>query len=218
MKTHPPDRDVATPRFEKKGKAYVYVLPRAAEDHVKLGFSRDPFERFRTLHPRFHDFFDLQQGLLIEVDTIKEARRIERLLIERWPEHRAAAPFDVSAQAGGHTEWFRGINDAVVEFSRRVADRYGYTLHAPLSQWLSGRMSDYAGDLYDWSLRMFEIIEWQHSNVPSQARDGRYASVLRETLDAFRAVGMDTDSVLPRTVQRWYASQRSGAPYWAPPP
>ena len=174
----PSDRDVQIPRFAGRGKAYVYVLPRDGEDQIKLGFSRDPFERFRTLHPRFYAYFNLQQGLLIEVDTIREARRIERLLIERWPEHRASAPFDVSSHAGGHTEWFRGIGDEAAAFAQRVAERYGYTVYAPLQAWLRIRMCDYLENLYDWAQRLLEAIEWQACNMPEVTRDPGYASAL----------------------------------------
>lgn len=184
------------------------MLPCFGDDLVKLGFSRDPFERFRTLHPRFFTFFDLHQGLLIEVDSVKEARRIERLLIERWPEHRSSAPFDVSAQAGGHTEWFRGIGDASVEFAHRLADRYGYCVHAPLRQWLHGRMTEYSDELFDWSLRFFEIIDWQECNLPEYSRDGRYAAALGETLDAFFAVDVEIYRRLPVVVQAWYERHR----------
>lgn len=203
----PPGGEVAVPRFAARGKAYVYVLPRQGEEMIKLGFSRDPFDRFRTLHPRFHAYFDLQQGLLIEVDTIREARRIERLLIERWPEHRASAPFDVSSHAGGHTEWFRGIDGEVVEFAQRIAQRYGYTVHAPLQAWLRTRMLDYLENLYDWAERLHEAIEWQACNVPELSRDRRYETALRETLDAFSAMGVDTTARIPDGAQRWYARQ-----------
>lgn len=183
------------------------MLPRSGEDLVKLGFSRDPFERFRTLHPRFHTFFDLDQGLLVEVDSIKQARRIERLFIERWPEHQCSAPFEVSSQAGGCTEWFRGINEHTESFAQRIAERYGYPVHRPLKQWLHQRMSGYTDALFDWSLQLVEIIEWQECNVPEHARDGRYAVALKVTLDAFRAVGLYAQAGLPSAVQRWYSRQ-----------
>lgn len=201
-------QDVRIPRFERKGKAYVYVLPRSGEDLVKIGFSRDPFERFRTLHLHFYAFFDLQKGLLLEVDSIREARRMERLFIERWPEHRASAPFEVASHAGGHTEWFRGIEEYTDAFAHRVAERYGYCLHTPLQQWLKQRMSEYAEDLFDWSLRLLEIIDWQACNLPESSQDRKYADVLRDTLDAFCAVGVAIEKHVPCAVHRWYASQQ----------
>lgn len=201
------NREFQFPRFATRGKAYVYVLPRRGEDLVKLGFSRDPFERFRTLHPGFYRYFDLQRGLLVELDTVKEARRIERLLIERWPDHRTSAPLEVSPQAGGHTEWFRGIGDDVVPFAQRVADRYGYAIHAPLRHWLHGRMLDYADGLFDWAQRHFDVIEWQDCNLPMHSHDPRYALALEATLAAFEAVGVDVSGRVPMAVQDWYRNR-----------
>src|SRR5215472_5752189 len=92
-----------------RGRTFVYVLPLCGEDLTKLGFTHDPVQRFRSFHPRFFALFDLERGLLVETGRLREARRLERLLIERWPEHRAQAPLLVAEAAGGHTEWFRGI-------------------------------------------------------------------------------------------------------------
>ena len=41
------------PRFASRGRTFVYVLPCRDEDILKVGFSRDPLDRFRTLHRRF---------------------------------------------------------------------------------------------------------------------------------------------------------------------
>ncbi|MFC3650830.1 hypothetical protein ACFONN_04690 [Dyella humi] len=142
----------------------------------------------------------------METGRLRDARRLERLLIERWPEHRAAAPLLVSDTAGGHTEWFRGIGDEVGEFVRRTAERYGYTVHAPLSSWLRARFSERADQLYEWSLRMLEMIEWQVANLPPEARDLRYARALIDTLDACYAVGMPLGEWVPPVVLVWYAS------------
>lgn len=194
------------PRMAPRGRTYVYVLPSLGEDLTKVGFTQDPIQRFRHFHPRFFALFDLERGLLVETGRLRDARRLERLLIERWPEHRAAAPLLVSEAAGGHTEWFRGIGEAVGVFVQRNAERYGYTVHAPLSGWLRARFSERADQLYEWSLRLLEMIEWQAANVPPVARDPRYARALVDTLDACRAVGMPLDDLLPPAVLAWYAS------------
>lgn len=195
-----------SPRIAPRGRTFVYVLPSLGEDLTKVGFTQDPVQRFRTFHSRFFALFDLEQGLLVETGSLRDARRLERLLIERWPEHRAAAPLLVSDTAGGHTEWFRGIGEEVGPFVRRTAERYGYTLHAPLSGWLRARFSERADQLYEWSLRVLEMIEWQLANLPPEAHDPRYARTLIDTLDACRAVGMPLGDLLPPVVLAWYAS------------
>ncbi|WP_158628891.1 GIY-YIG nuclease family protein [Dyella choica] len=202
----PDDWDLPDP--ERSGRTFVYVLPSQGEDLTKLGFTQDPVQRFRSFHPRFFALFDLESGLLVETGRLRDARRLERLLIERWPDHRAPAPLLVAEAAGGHTEWFRGIGGEVDAFVRRTAERYGYALHAPLSAWLRARFSERADQLYEWSQRLLEMIEWQTANLPPEERNLRYAKALRDNLDACHAVGMNLHALLPARVMAWYASAR----------
>lgn len=190
----------------QRGRTFVYVLPSLGEDLTKVGFTQDPVQRFRSFHPRFFALFDLEQGMLVETGQLREARRVERLLIERWPQHRATAPLLVADAAGGHTEWFRGIEDEVEPFVRRMAERYGYVLHAPLSGWLRARFSERADRLYEWSRRLLETIEWQAATMPPEARDPRYARALLDTLDACSVVGMALGDLLSPDVLAWYAA------------
>lgn len=198
--------DWVLPDPAPRGRTFVYVLPSLGEDLTKIGFTQDPLRRFRSFHPRFFALFDLEQGLLVETGRLRDARRLERLLIERWPEHRASPPLLVAEAAGGHTEWFRGIGKELDAFVRRTADRYGHTLHAPLSIWLRGRFLERADQLYEWSQRVLDMIDWQAANLPMQMHDPRYARALRDNLDACHAVGMPLERLLPTGVAAWYAS------------
>lgn len=198
--------DLDVLRTARSGRTFVYVLPCQGEDLTKIGFTHDPIQRFRRFHPRFFTLFDLQQGMLIETGRLRDARRLERLLIERWPECKASAPLLVSAAAGGHTEWFRGIAGEVEALACRVAERYGYTVHAPLHSWLRVRFAEHADQLYEWSSRMLEMIEWQALNQPAATRDARYARALRDTLDACSAVAMDLAGLVPPKVLAWHQS------------
>jgi len=87
------------PRFASRGRTFVYVLPCRNEDILKVGFSRDPLDRMRTLHPRFFEFFDLDRALLIETDYLRDARRIERLFITTFADSQAPAPLVVRRSA-----------------------------------------------------------------------------------------------------------------------
>lgn len=206
MSEHEPAGDWDAPRSAKRGRMFVYVLPSLGEDLTKVGFTQDPVQRFRSFHPRFFALFDLEKGLLVETRQLRDARRLERLLIERWPDHRASAPLLVAEAAGGHTEWFRGIGDELDAFVRRTAERYDYMLHSPLSAWLHARFSERGDQLYEWAQRMLAMIQWQVANLPPEGRDPRYAGALIDTLDACRAVGMALDALLSVEVLAWYAS------------
>lgn len=192
---------------ERGSRTYVYVLPNLGEDLVKVGLTHDPFERFRAFHPRFYAYFDLDRGLLIETSQLREARRVERLFIERWPEHRAAAPTIVHEAAGGYTEWFRGIETMVPEFASRIAERYGYALHTPLKAWLKGELSEHADAFYQWSSTMLDDIQ-QKALYEPHLRDQRLESMLRDMLDMYAAMDFSLETLVPAAVLKWYAAKQ----------
>jgi len=197
-----------SPRRTHGGRTFVYVLRCEGEDLLKVGFTHDPVARFRTLHPKFYTFFDLNESLLVETETLKEARRLERLFIERWPEHRAPAPIEINPRAGGHSEWFRGVGDAITAVIERMAERYGHHVHAPLRDWLHHQFLERADLLFAWSERIYQIIDWQEQNQPIQMRDPVYANGLRNALRALEAVGINDEQWVPESVHRWYLAKR----------
>jgi len=196
--------EVAYPRFASRGRTFVYVLPRRDEDILKVGFSRDPLERLRTLHPRFFAFFDLDRALLIETDHLRDARRIERLFITTFADYRAPAPLVVPRAAAGHTEWYRGIYPMVATLGRRECETSALILHAPLSLWLRARFAEWSDRLFDWSARMLEMIEYERFNVPAEEQAGHGEKALGHVLDAYAALGLEVQPLLPRSVWSWY--------------
>ena len=193
-----PDR-----RTAHRGRTYVYVLPCHGEDLVKVGFSKNPAQRFQALDRRFYDHFDLDQGMLIETDYLKDARRIERLFIERWPACRASAPLAVSDAAGGHTEWFRGISVEVAAFGYHLAQRYGYSVHAPMRMWLHAYFAERADLLFSWSSALLERIEQQSLHMPAHACDPSYAIALSRGLDLYERLYFELPSLVPDDVLAW---------------
>ena len=91
IRTSPPE----TTRAPSEGACYLYVLPCAYEDLLKLGFSRQPLARMQALQPRWFEFFDLDRALLVETDTVREARRLELDFGRRLRAHGAPAPLTV---------------------------------------------------------------------------------------------------------------------------
>jgi hypothetical protein len=196
--------DAPYPRFATRGRAFVYVLPCRDEDLLKLGFSRDPFTRFSTLHRRFFTFFDLDRGLLVDAERVAAARRIERRLIESLPEHHAMAPLAVRAVAGGHTEWYRGAHAAVEGLLRRIAAEEGLCLREGLRPWLREHLMARADLLHDWSSRIVETLEWARHNAPDDPGRATLVRALLDTWDLFEAAGIDVGTLVPAPVRHWH--------------
>jgi hypothetical protein len=200
----PVSEELAYPRFASRGRTYVYVLPCRDEDILKVGFSRDPLQRLCTLHSRFFEFFDLERGLFIETDHLRDARRIERLFITTFADYRAPAPLVVPRSAGGHTEWYRGIYPLVEAMARDSCAAGGFVLHAPIGFWLRSRLAERSELLFGWSARMLDMVEFERFNVPAGEGNSRCENALREVLDAYVALGLDIRRWVPGFVDEWY--------------
>jgi len=193
--------EVGYPQFASRGRAYVYVLPCCDEDLLKLGFSRDPFTRFHTLHRRFYEFFDLDRGLLIEVDRVADARRIERRFIDTWIENRAPAPLVVREAAAGYTEWYRGIYPEITALAQQLAEDAGHTLHRPLRPWLRSLLEERSDWLYEGSASLLEQVEYERFHGDPQQPLQR---ALLDVLDMCRSIGLPLERRIPDRVLQWY--------------
>lgn len=195
--------DFVMPRTLGKGRTYVYMLPWREQDLLKVGYTRQPLVRLRSLHRRFFDVFDLERGLLLETERLAQARRVERDLIVRHATERSPAPLVVPDEAAGYSEWFRGVCPEVADELARVARRDGLVLH-PLRAWLHASFSDHADRLYEWSLRMLEAVQYEAFNVPAERQRGEAARSLRYAIDACEVVGLSLDRVFPESVLAWW--------------
>lgn len=198
--------DFLPPRTLGKGRSYVYMLPCRDQDLLKIGFSREPLERFRTLHRRFFDYFDLERGLLLEVEKVAQARAIERDILLRHAEERSPAPLVIADRAAGYSEWLRGVEPLVSARLHEFAARGGYPIHA-LRTWVRGMFEAQSDAFYDWSLKLLEAIEYEAFNVPAELATGQAMRALAYAMDACEAVGIDARSVFPGEVLAWRARQ-----------
>jgi hypothetical protein len=185
-------------RGPSRGRCYLYVLPCAYEDILKLGFSRDPLDRMQTLHPRWFEFFDIDRAFAIETDTVREARDLELGLGGVIAEHNAPAPLVVRRQAAGHTEWYRGAYD-VLEATARTLAAGGYLLHAPLRPWLRGALERENDRLYTWAEAMLSPDE-----LEQPAMRTLHQRIVRDALDARAALGLPVECWIPERVLAWY--------------
>ncbi len=185
-----------------EGLSYVYVVPCAYEDLLKLGFSRDPLARLQSLHPRYYEFFDLDRGFLVETDAVAEARSLELRLRRTLAEHNAPAPLTIRHAAGGHTEWYRGAYDALGAETERLAGQ-GSIVHRPLSEWLRTGLLAQRDLLFSRACALLEGVEGE-----PDALDRPDMSAIRQgaldTFDAYRRLGLPLQDCLPPALMDWY--------------
>jgi len=191
-------RDPASFRTLSRGRCYLYVLPCAYEDLLKLGHSRDPLDRLQSLHPRYFEVFDLDRAFLVETETVRDARALELSLGRAIALHNAPAPLIVRREAAGHTEWYRGAYGQLAEAAQALAMR-GHVLHDPLRTWLRHSLLARRELLFSWSEAMLTLPELELPTIstPNQR-------VVRDILDAYVAFGVDLEPLLPHAVLRWH--------------
>lgn len=190
-----------------EGACHLYVLPCAYEDLLKLGFSRQPLDRMQALHPRFFDFFDLDRALLVETETVRDARRLELELRHRLAEYNAPAPLTVRVQAAGLTEWYRGAYDQLAQEVAALAAR-GHTVHAPLRPWVEAQLRARMQTLYDWGTRVLESVEGDPTHLDRLAMMQALRQQVMDVLDAHAALGIEVSEHLPEALSHWYSATR----------
>lgn len=187
-----------------RGPCHVYVLPCAYEDFLKLGFSRDPLARLRSLHPRYFEFFDLDRAFLVETETVRDARRIELAWRRELRLHNAPAPLGVRDEAAGHTEWYRGAH-AILGRSMRALREAGHRVHDPAAPWVRDRLAAESDRVYAWSEAMFDGMQ---DLAADPAVRSRLRQTLLDALDAYRVMGVGVDPFVPARVWEWYRQAR----------
>lgn len=189
-------------RTPSQGPCFLYVAPCAYEDLLKLGFSRDPLERLRTLHPRFFEVFDLDRAMLVATETVRDARALELRLRRRLVEHNAPAPLVIRPGAGGATEWYRGAHARLVEAVAELETR-GHTVHGPAHPWFREALRARGDLLYSWTLAMLSP-----DDLDGRADDPWRQRAVADALDAYDAFGIELEPLLPPAVLEWH---RTGA-------
>jgi hypothetical protein len=192
-----------------EGACHLYVLPCAYEDLLKLGFSRQPLDRMQALHPRFFEFFDLDRALLVETETVRDARRLELELRRRLVEYNAPAPLTVRVQAAGLTEWYRGAYD---QLSREVTTlaAHGHTVHAPLRPWVEAQLRARTQALYGWGSRVLESVEGDPTHLDRLPTMQVLRQRVLDVLDAHAALGIDISEHVPEALAHWHARRADG--------
>ena len=191
-------RDPAARGTASRGRCHLYVLPCAYEDLLKLGFSRDPLARMQQLHPRWFEFFDLDRALLVETESVRDARVLELAQRRALAEYNAPVPLTVRETAGGHREWYRGAYDRLHAHALELASG-GHVLHAPLRPFVREALLARAPLLFSWTQAMLTVddLDWPQAATSAQR-------TVRDALDAFLALDIDLAPWLPESVLRWH--------------
>lgn len=168
---------------------YLYVLPVAYEDILKLGISHDPLARAQAFARRYYEFFDLSRSLLVEFDSRREAQARETELHRMLHDWNAVQPITVPGAAAGKTEWYRGAYPtlrAQIE-EDKAGDR---VVHMPALPWWQARLSAEREMLYEW---IVFLMRDDACPLPAWERRQRLADLL----DAYVLLGVPLDDAVP---------------------
>ena len=189
-----------------RAPSYLYVLPSAGEDILKLGMSRDPLARMQAFHRRYFEQFDLDRGLLVATETVRDAHSLEQSLRARLHEHNAPAPLLIRREAGGHTEWYRGAYAPLASAVRELAQE-GYEVHEPLRPWLAKALLRRGDDLFSWATSALEQATLRAGTGALERLEPAELQLMRDALDAYAAVQIDIRPLLPAEVFAWYTAR-----------
>lgn len=189
-----------------EGRCYLYVLPCAYEDLLKLGFSRSPLRRLGELQTRYYETFDLERAFLVETETVRDARDLELALRHALREHQAPAPLLIRREAAGHTEWYRGAY-ALLRAQADALGKRGYRIHAPLREWLAQELLAHSDALYAWAASVLDALGGDPEQLDAPTLASLRVKVL-DTLDAYLALDLPLDGRLPEVLYDWHRARR----------
>lgn len=183
-----------------RGPAFLYVLPCAYEDLLKLGHSRDPLARMQAMHPRWYEFFDLERAFAVETELVRDAQILERETARSLRLHRAPAPLLFRASAGGATEWYRGAFSALHALGGELQQQ-GHVLHRPLLDWARQRLELQTDRLREWT-SLLSPDELDARGTAARATEAQRRVL--DVLDAWRALDLDPAPFLSDSVRQWH--------------
>jgi hypothetical protein len=184
--------------------AYVYVLPLSgADDWLKLGRSNNPLRRAQQFGRRYYELFDLTQSFLVEVESVRDAVAVERSLRVCLRDHKSVQPLLVQPAAGGKTEWLRGAHGSLRLAVQALSDS-GHRVHVPALAWFRDALQSRLSDLHPWTSSVWRACQLDpYSGIDVTLPDD-VASLVRDHLDGFAALGLEIAAELPASVRRWY--------------
>lgn len=196
-----------SPTPASRAPSFLYVLPSAHEDILKLGMSRDPLARMQAFDRRYFEAFDLDRGLLVATETVRDAHALEQALRARLREHNAPAPLLIRREAGGHTEWYRGAYGPLADAARALGEA-GHEVHEPLRPWVREALLQRADRLFSWASGALDQATLRPGSGGLERLTRDEQQLMRDALDAYAALQIDLEPWLPAQVLDWYQGQR----------
>jgi hypothetical protein len=184
-------------------RAFVYVVPARFEEILKIGFSRKPAYRIRSFHPRYFEYFDLDQGFVLAANDEKDARRIERLLARRLADHRTQAPLVIEQAPGGFTEWYRRAHSIAFETSRQVVFEGGYPPLMSAITLIREQILLEREHLFEHATALVDVVDGLGKDDPQALK---ITAAFRDVLDAFDAFEIPVEEFLPSEFRTRLAS------------
>lgn len=163
---------------------YLYVLPLAYEDILKVGISHDPFTRALAFSRRYYEFFDLSRSLLVEFDSRKQAQARETALHRHLRDWNAVQPITVPRAAAGKREWYRGAYDTVLA-QIECDEAEGRVVHQPALPWWQARLGAERERMYEWL-----------AQVSRECAGELHTRMIADTLGGYVALGVSLRDVL----------------------
>ncbi len=164
---------------------FVYLFALTDCSAFKVGFSNNPLQRIYTFSPRYFEWFDLHQSLVLRLDSIDEARALEAALKQELAEACVDCPSWVPQEAGGYTEWFGAPQFAVAEARLRSLDADESRI-ATAAEFLRGELMRSAAAFEPWACRQAQLVCDAFAYAPGTRQAFEAWRPLRDWLDACR--------------------------------
>jgi hypothetical protein len=171
---------------EKSGW-FVYLLPLSDGSAFKVGFSSNPLQRIYSFSHRYFERFDLNQAVLLQMDSCDRVRSVEASLKQALAEARTEAPSWVPVEAGGHTEWFSSLSFVQAEEQLRSCAKMGEpTRLVMLSDFIGSELTRLTSSFEEWALHQAHAVRDDMISVALGYEPTVSTRLLRDWFDTYR--------------------------------
>lgn len=166
---------------------FVYLFALTDCSAFKVGFSNNPLQRIYTFSSRYFERFDLDQSLVLGLDSIDDARVLEAELKRDLAEACVDCPAWVPSEAGGYTEWFGATQFGLAEQKlRSIAAATGNERLVPAADFIRNELIRSAAAFEQWACRQAQLVCDAFAYAPGTRQPLEALRALRDWIDASR--------------------------------